>query len=113
MPCPVNLRQNITTGSKATTGLNAIKRHEVESAHKTIGPSFLTRIISVRPPAQIITMADAKVPNPYIKPQSPWDKLNVFLISPENIEIKYVCPKLDINVNNVPAASHRLFFNIN
>ena len=30
MPCPVNLRQKITTGSKATRGLNAIKRHEAE-----------------------------------------------------------------------------------
>jgi hypothetical protein len=55
-------------------------------------------------------MADAKVPNPYIKPQSPWDKSNVFLISPENIEIKYVWPKLDIKVSNIPAESHlRLF----
>ena len=110
MPCPVNLRQKITTGSKATRGLNAIKRHEAESAHRTICPSFLTRIISVSPPAQIITMADAKVPNPYIKPQSPWDKLNVFRISPENIEMKYVCPKLDKKVSNAPAVSHlRLF----
>jgi hypothetical protein len=57
-------------------------------------------------------MADAKVPNPYIKPQSPWDKLKVFRISPENIEIKYVCPKLDKNVNNIPAESHWLFLYI-
>jgi hypothetical protein len=112
MPCPVNLKQNITTGSKATRGLNAIKRHEAESAHRTIGPIFLTRIISVSPPAQIITIADAKVPNPYIKPQSPCDKLNVFLISPENIEIKYVCPKLDKKVSNIPAESHLKLFTI-
>ena len=30
----------------------------------------------------------------------------------ENIEIKYVCPKLDKNVNNIPAESHWLFLYI-
>jgi hypothetical protein len=112
MPCPVNLRQNITTGSKVTSGLSAINRHEAESAYRTIGPSFLTRLISVSPPDQIIIMADAKVPNPYISPQLPWDNSNVFLISPENIEIKYVCPKLDKKVSNIPADSHRILFKI-
>ena len=112
MPCPVNLKQKITTGSKATEGLNAKKKHEAVSAHRTTGPSFLTGIISVSPPAQIITIADAKVPSPYTKPQSPCDKLNVFLISPENIEIKYVCPKLDKKVSNIPAESHLKLFTI-
>ena len=31
----------------------------------------------------------------------------------ENIEIKYVCPKLDINVSNIPAVSHRALFIMN
>ena len=40
-------------------------------AAKTIGPRCRTRMTSVNPPDQIITIAEANVPKPYIAPQSP------------------------------------------
>ena len=64
MPCPVNLKQNITMGSKITNGLIDMKIHDMASANNMIGPSLRTRITSVNPPAQIITTAEAKVPKP-------------------------------------------------
>ena len=64
IPCPVNRKQNITTGRSATQGLNAIKKQEAARAVNIIGPSRRTRIMSVNPPDQTIAIADAKVPKP-------------------------------------------------
>ena len=64
IPCPEKRKQKITTGSKAAIGLKAMNKQDAAKITKTIGPIRLTRIISVKPPAQTITIADAKVPKP-------------------------------------------------
>ena len=63
MPWPVRRRAKMITGSISAKGFTAIARQDSASRPSTSTPRLRARQRSVRPPAQIITAADAMVPS--------------------------------------------------
>jgi hypothetical protein len=69
-----------------------IKKHVKERRRRNTTPRLLARYLSVKAPAQTITIAEKVVLIAYKAPHSPSVRENSFIIWPANKDIKKVWP---------------------